>query len=494
MRMQIIKKHKYFFVALGLVLLSVFALFKMEYATDTYCAYSIKLSGIRDAMYTNGRYITGLFAELFSKNNWSITSFYYTSYILSLIFMTFAVYNVYTILKQHTSNIKSILISFISVFNLASIEYFLFMEKGAFAFSIFSATLAFKFFVSFMQGKKWYLPFAYVCLILSALTYQIIPGIFIALSLPFIVLYSKSAKSFIINNLIAISIYGSGTILDYTIVRLTQQNERLGSGFHLSNIIKFYSFGFGETFAVLLFIGAIVLVSACVLIARFLLFKERPCKKSILFCAKYIYITLGVMAVTVLPFVFTNPSEVWFMFRVAYPLFSMPGVLLMGIFIQPNAESIIQSNKLCKILSKCCVLASFAMVVVSLCFFNAMTFSRLKTNEEDKKLYNLIYAEIEKYEQETNIQVTKVIVYEDSNLTIVYPGVLSFGDCNVRAYSKPWSDVAVLMTFSGRTFIRNWDENKLNEEYKQYFSSQNWDYFSPEQLIFDKDTLHICSY
>lgn len=492
--MKKMKMDKYLFIAFGLVFLSVFALFKKEYATDTYWVYSFGLPGIKETMFTNGRYIPGLFAALLNCLNFSISSFYYTSFLMSIIFMSFAVYVLYTILSKHISKYKSILISFISVFNLAAIEYFLFIEKGTFAFSIFMSVLAVKFFTMFLQGKRWLIFFAFLSLILSALTYQIIPGLFIVLSLPFIVIYSKSLKSFIVNNVLAVSIYGSGTLLNYSLVKLTQDNQRLGNGIHISNIFKFYSFGTFKIQYILSFIGVFALIIVCVLSVRYLLFKERLCKKSILCCAKYIYLFLGVMAVTVLPFVFIRPEEVWFMFRVAYPIFSLPGTLLILIFFQPNSDFNTEPNKAGKLLSKLCIIAIIGFVVISLLFFNAMTFSRLKNNELDEEVFNLIYSEIENYEAETNNKITTITVYYDKNLTHVNPGVLSFGDCNVRAFSRNWSDVNIFSALSGRSFKRTYDEKLMNKDYNEYFSSKDWDSFSKDQLIFDGNTLHMCVY
>ena len=43
---------------------------------------------------------------------------------------------------------------------------------------------------------------------------------------------------------------------------------------------------------------------------------------------------------------------------------------------------------------------------------------------------------------------------------------------------------------------RNMEEVlEQKEEYVQYFKQKNWDYFdADEQLIFEKDTVHICCF
>lgn len=486
--MALMKRWKYLLLSFGAVLICVFALFKMEYATDTYCAYGMTLEGIGDGMFKNGRYITGLFAHLFYSFNWSIVAFYYTSFILSIIFMSLAIYTLFTMLRDNMSRLLAFFIAFISVFNIGAIEYFLFLEKGAFAFSILMAILALKCFVEFLKGKKWVISLSFVFLILSALTYQIIPGVFVALCVAFIAKYSTSVKSFIINNLLAVCVYGSGTILDYMLVRLTQENERVGSGIHISNIFKFYSFNTMHYGFIFLYFGIFALSVLLFFGIRYLSLKERPCKSSLLIYSKYLYVVLGAMAVTVLPFVFVRPEEVWFMLRVAYPIFSIPGSVLILLYLSVDRKN--ESKKSTRV----GIIITASIISLCVVFFNTLTFSRLANNKADHELYNTIYSEILEYERESSRTIKRITIYYDSSLTHTNPNLLSFGDCNLRAFARHWSDVNIFVALSGREFIRTYDNRLINQEYKSYFLSQNWDSYSYEQLIFDGDTLHLCIY
>lgn len=485
-----LKSRRDYFIILGIVLLCVFPLFKMEFSTDTYKAYTIGLGGVAKTMFLNGRYVTGLFALAFYNMNASIENFYYASFVLSFIFMSLAIYALFTVLRDNMSKRLSLFISFISVFNVCAIEYFLFIEKGAFCFSILMAILALKYFVLFLQGKKIYLFLSFICLILSSITYQIIPGIFITLALPFIIKYSKSVRTFVINNLFAALIYGSGTGIDYLIVKLTQDNTRVGSGVHLSNIIKFYSFCTNNFAFIFLYIG---LIGASLGIFA-LVNKKRSgkylTKDSFLVYAKYFYIILGTMAVTVLPFVFTDPNEVWIMFRVIYPFGALPGAILIMKSYKKDYE--VKEEAKGKINKKAIILLSF--LLVHIVFFQAMVFSRLKNNDADYQQFEAIYGEIVKYENESGKRVSTIVIYNDSRLTNSNPGVLVIGDCNVRALSRHWSDVNMINALSGRWFTRSENESDINAEYKEYFLSQSWDSFSKEQLIFDGSTLHLCIY
>ena len=205
--------------------------------------------------------------------------------------------------------------------------------------------------------------------------------------------------------------------------------------------------------------------------------------------AKYFYIVLGTMAVTVLPFVFTDPNEVWIMFRVIYPFGALPGaILIMKSYKKDYAKEEAKG----KINKKAIILLSF--LLVHIVFFQAMVFSRLKNNDADYQQFEAIYGEIVKYENESGKRVSTIVIYNDSRLTNSNPGVLVIGDCNVRALSRHWSDVNMINALSGRWFTRSENESDINAEYKEYFLSQSWDSFSKEQLIFDGSVLHLCIY
>lgn len=484
-----LKSRKDYFIILGLVLICVFPLFKMEYSTDTYRVYTITLSGFVGTMFLNGRFITGAFALIFERLSLSIESFYYTSYILSIVFMSLAIYALYTILRGHMRRRLCFFVSFIAVFNACAIEYFLFIEKGAFCFSILMAILALKYFVLFLQGNKNYLFLAFPCLILSAITYQIIPGVFISLSLPFIVKYSKSLKKFLLNNLFAILIYGSGTGIDYLIVKLNWDNQRVGSGIHLSNIWKLYSFTTNHFAFIFLYIGIIALSLGIFALVNKKRTGKYLTKESLLIYAKYFYIVLGAMASAAIPFVFTDPAEVWIMFRVIYPLGALPASILILSKYKEKCNTVCKNKQ--KLDRGAAVLLS--VVILHVVFFNAMCFSRLINNEADKDLCFEIYGEIQKYENESGNKIKEIAIYYDSSITQKNKGVLLIGDCNVRALSRPWCDVIHFTALTGRWFDKV-EESKVNQEYKSYFASCSFDSFSTEQLIFDGSTLHLCVY
>ena len=486
-----LKSRKDYFIILGLVLLCVFPLFKMEYATDTYTAYSIGLGGVAKTMFLNGRYITGLLALALHNMKATIEIYYYISFVLSFICMSIAIYALFTVLRDHMSRRLSFFIAFISIFNVCAIEYFLFIEKGAFCFSILMATLAVKYFVLFLQGNKNYLFLAFPCLILSAITYQIIPGVFVTLSLPFIIKYSKSLKAFLLNNLFAVLIYGSGTGIDYLIVKLTQDNHRVGSGMHLSNIWKFYSFCTYHFAFIFLYIGIIAISLGIFALVNKKRTGKYLTKESLLIYAKYFYIVLGVMAVTVIPFVFTDPAEVWIMFRVTYPFGALPGAIL--IMKNYKEEYTAEATKI-KAKKKVSTILLASFFAVHLVFFHTMVFSRLINNEADYEQFEYIYNEITEYERESGKRVSKIVIYYDKELTHANPHTIVIGDCNVRALSRHWSDVNMINALSGRWFNRSYDDKDKNPQYKAYFESQNWSALADEQFIFDGTTLHLCVY
>lgn len=76
-------------------------------------------------------------------------------------------------------------------------------------------------------------------------------------------------------------------------------------------------------------------------------------------------------------------------------------------------------------------------------------------------------------------------------ISIGYDAVKTYGDTNVAALGIDWSIPYILTYNSGRIFEI---EEKNNEIYNQYFKGKNWNDFYKDQLVFDKNTLHLCIY
>ncbi len=483
---------KPYIASLIVVLICVFPLFKFEYSTDTYhFALHPGLDGIIEAMRYNGRIISMLGAMLLDKINVSFTAFYYVSFIMSIIFSTLSITTLYKMLKGHISRNLAFFIAIITILNPLSFEHFLFIEKGFFAFAIFMAVLSAKFFLLFLQGKKGYLILSYIFLTLCAFTYQALPAAFVALAVAFIVIYSKNVKSFISNTAIAASVYGFATFMIFIAMKIFDLAKRAGVGFNLKNIYKFLTFGLGKPYLLLVY----VLVFTALFLSVFISSK-RACgafftKESTLAFFKYAFVIVATVIATSAPCPFSKPEDVWFTPRFAYSVGLLVGTIPILHFFKPEkVDKNLNDEKLFTkdTYKKSLVMLSALFIIMSV--FHSFYFSRHITNASDKKDAMIIQEKIAEYENETGIEIKKISIYYDKNSSDGYSGTVFLPNCNVRALSRKWCDVAHLSLFHERSY-KKVDNNK---DCKEYFSSRDWDKFENDSFIFENDTLHLCVY
>ena len=483
--MKLLKSKKEYGIILLFLLLLIFPLFKMEYATDTYTIQQVGLKAFGDSMVSNGRLVTAVFFYLFDKLSIGVTGFYYASFILSIVCMSVAIYRMYKIVQGRMGYLLSLFVAVLVVLNPLAVEYFLFIEKGFFAFAILMTVISCEGFVAFLCSRSIKgLVIAYLTLMLASFTYQSIPGAFVTLSVVFIVIYSKSKKELIINNLVAASVYGFGIALDFVFLKLFG-GSRISGGIHLSNLKKVaFLLGWQTIFIYLGIIAILFLICALISKSRTGAAFGKVCQVSFIKC---IYVFAAALLVVYLPFLFTSPSEVWLMFRIAYPLGVLIGAYV--VLFCYHKEGI--SSNGTKHPSKAGLISIVVVLFVELVFFHTMIFGRLINNSTDEALCHQIGEIIEEYEKESGTEIKYVKIYYDVKIEKRNPGVLKIGDCNARAFSKPWSDVSHMNAILERSFIRLDGDVSI---YQKYFANKSWDSFSEDQLVFENETLHICVY
>ena len=477
------KKVLYFIVPL-LVIVFLLPLFKMEYATDTYALENDGFYSIGEHMLNNNaRPVTALFLYLFGALSLSVTSFYYFSLLLAIVFSSVAIIRLYFLLQKNMSPICAIFLSVFTVLIPVSAEYFLFIEKGFFLFAICMAIIGCEGFVLFLNGKRYGLFIAFPSILLSSLTYQVIPGAFAVLSTLFSILFSNNLKKLVKNLSFAILIYGFGSITNLLLLKLFTTSSRVGSGIDLGYVFDVVFFLGAKT--VLLYIAIIaVLLLVCLIINKVRNNKlfSIELRRDFFNC---FLILLAGFTVTVVPCFF---AEVWFTFRTIYPLsVVIPAIVIYFCF---NKKPLPEGNT-CKGIKRLSIIVMAVVLCLCLVFFYILFIGRHINNARDNELVEKINEEILCYENESNVKIKYIKIYYDKSVTVVNGGVLRIGDCNVRAFSKEWSDVSHMNVILGKNYIKQKADTEI---YKKYFANKDWNEFSSEQLVFDGETLHICVY
>lgn len=484
---------------LGVCFLVLSPLFCFEYATDTYTIELVGLEAFSLSMFANGRLITGATMRLFAMANWSVKAFYAVSFLLALICSSVAVYRMQRILQAYIQRGPSLFFSFLTVFNPCAVEYFLFIEKGFFMLAVCASVCAAEQFQRFLNGKRSRLVLSLLFLTVAAFTYQVLPGAFVPIAALLIVLNAVNIKQFVLHNCAAILVYGGASLLNYLFITWFGHTQRAGGGLRFSNLsAALFYYGVFPT-CLALGLSLLALLAVCICIAgrrgggglRWALSFFQCC-----------YLLFAALAVTILPFLFTDPSEVWLPCRILYPFGMSLGILPAFLYDltkrqtpapEANARQTPEAHRNPHTAIHAYLLKATVLLVVTaqLVFFEAAFFGRLRNNRLDRELCLQIGNIIAEYESETGNEITTVSIYHDSQITKANPGVLRIGDTNVRAFSKSWSDVEHMNVLLHRNFA---EAPPSNDIYQTYFSGKDWSAFHRQQLVFVQDALHLCVY
>ncbi|MBO5286638.1 MAG: glucosyltransferase domain-containing protein [Clostridia bacterium] len=496
---------------LGIMAIFALPLFIFECSTDTYVLINEGLAEYSRLMLSNGRVITALFFYLCGLIGCNVYVFYYISFTLSLVFSALAVYQLYIVLSGHFKKNTALILSFITVINPLSLEYFLFIEKGMFLLSILFITFAIRFYSKFLEGKSYYILLSSLFIMLSALIYQPLPALFVPIALSLLLVKSRDTNQLIVDTVWTVFAYGLGMGLALAVNLTVGSSSRAGGTIYPSNILKALTIG-TPLISVLVFLGVLIaLFAICIFTTKR---ESKIINSEVLFkFLKCSFIFLGTVLAIVLPFVFVNPEEVWLPLRIIYPLGALIGAL--SIFLLGKSSIFTVSEKKEAALpksrksvrdntglsygetegtngkkGKALVALSAVFIAFTFCLLQAMFIGRVLNNKQDRELILKIGEEIAEYEKESGIEIKYISIYYDREPTKSNPFVLKLGDSNVRALTKSWSDVNAINYYLGKDYEKLSPLLNVRLDYETY----NWDSFDTEQLHFVDNTLHLCVY
>lgn len=119
--------------------------------------------------------------------------------------------------------------------------------------------------------------------------------------------------------------------------------------------------------------------------------------------------------------------------------------------------------------------------------------AQLQTNALDHEYAMIIGERIRSYEQENNIEVTKIAVIPDSNPIWSYQRIdYVYRDFNIRSYLIDWAKIDMINYITGRNFERI---VMPEDVFDKYFEGKDWNYFIlEEQIVFVGDSVFIMTY
>lgn len=482
----LLNKNLWFFTAITIIFFGI--LTQMEFAVDTYATLTFSLKEFIYQFVSSGRFALVLIGEILKILKLKSETIYMISYITAIICMIVSLYKLYKIVEDDIKNkYAKKIVPILIVLNAFSIELFLFIEKGMMLFAVLMCIFAVSEMKKWLEHKKnKYLITTFIFMLLANFSYQGVVGIFVAISIVYILKYSKNIKQFIINNIVVALTYGIPAVIDYVLIKITCASSRVNGSIILSESLKKVfsctkdmiktTYGILPKYLLILLIAFTI-----ILIIYQIVIKKDDIKYKILDILKVIYIIAGTLFATIAPQIMQNTDSIWLVARSTYSYAALYGILVLYLFM---------NYKINKKVEYITIILSLILLVIQFYRFNIIAVDRYKVNEMDYEITRKICEEIDEYEKSSGSQITKIAIYEDKSMAYTYYGLFSTGDTNIKAYSKDWSIKFIIKYYSGKDLSIVEKNSKIEEDFKQ----KDWTSFENEQLIFDGDTLHFCRY
>lgn len=476
-------KNLYIFLGITLIFFGIFIL--PQYATDSYLYFNVSAKELFLHLAELGRLVTAVFWGILSFTNYEVT--YIISFIIAIITTTLSMYELNKILKKDIQNEKiTILISVLVVINIFILELYMFLEKGIMMLSVLLSILAVGNIDEALKGNKRAFGKILIEMFLANCCYQGTVGIFVALGTIYIIKNSKTIWQFIKNNIIVALGYGLPALLNLLIIKLIFKGDRLENSIPLTQKITSVIEGtrdtFTNTFEIIphyLFLSIVILIGL-VFIIKLFLEKDKKVSKILVNIFFGLYVIAAIVFATSAPQILQ--SYVYMVPRNVYPFGAMIGILLILMFQKVNVG---------KVLSSCVILVGIVFISIEFYNFMDITTKHYYTNLKDRDFASKITEVINDYEKNTGNTITKIVFYKQENMPTLYKYSRHNGDTNVRAFYTEWGIRGLMNRFLQREVLVTEDEKNI--EYEEIFKSKEWkEYeFDKEQLIFEKNTLHL---
>ena len=451
-------------------------LIKMGYATDTYQVFNWNGEQVYSQFASSGRFVTAIVGKIVKDINLSEQLIYVGSFILAIIFTILSQFKLNLIIeKDIKSHALQLILPTLIIINPFSIELFLFIENGIMLFGILMCIWALENVIRYFDKHKLKkIIYAIIDMLIANCCYQGIVGLFISISLVYILKYSKNIKEFVKNNCIVGFIYGFPAIINYLMTKILTNGNRLTGKINIiestEKILRNSENMILNSYGILpknLFILAILFTLLCFCSK---IWKDR--KKFL----NIIYIICGTTLAALLPQFLQPTQSIWLVPRSTYCFASLYGIIILYLCINYS----INKNTNIAILA-----ISIFMLIFQANKFIQIENDRYKLNMEDLSITSQIAQMIEQDEKTTGNTINNIEFYQDTSPNYTYNGIFATGDINVKCYANGWSTVAILNYYLNRNFTLIEGNRKIEK---------NWDKFSKEQIIFEGENLIIYNY
>lgn len=472
-----------FLIILGVVLAFFGINLKMDYAPDTYATYSMGWKeAAKDTVLRNGRVVVGIVYWVNYALDLSIDTFYVISYIYAILLLSLAIYLLNLEMLQYgIKRITGIVIASAIIVNPFLIGYFMFIEKGTYAFAIFMVILALR--INNRSRKRTDQILVVLCLLISVFTYQAAAVLYIGIMLPFIEHKSNKIKEYVANVIATCVEYFIAGFANFIFVKVVTDSGRVPDD---ANIISNIRYILKELLPILRETFGIIPkgVYGCLLLVTIIISIIKIRNNALLGYINILAILLATIVGSVVTIIL-GAGEL--LPRVIYPMGACIGILILNLVLNAQEGYNIKFVY---------ILMVVFLLLLELVGFSKIFVDRQRVTKLDKNRVDIIAQAIEEYEVNSGQEVSHIVVYNSRNLTRPqYKEINSNPMFSESAFSAQWSDTSVLEYYMGRHFFRTDGEicDDFDEQIK-VFSSVSKDNFSEEQIRFDGQFMRMYIY
>lgn len=478
------KNIKLFSVIFIASLLSMTLFLQPHFVHDTYNFYANDFKPMTDYL-GQGRLITYCLTCFLSNfNGISHYIIQFLSVVLAIVYLSISSCILYRMIekriqiKKDYQKLLILVISQMTFFTLYILEWFMFFEVSIMCMGVlFSVIAAYQ----LIENNKYL--YATIFYILSVFSYQAsiaIGGVLVVLFYLYDNKNNKLVKN--IKNLIIMFIpYIIALLSNYIYMKMgiNGADSRTGSPDLMYNFIfiikqSFYYIIKAFNFYPMFYIPIIV-----ILILYLIIKLNKDLNINIL----YILMTMfSLWFLSILPILVMNSNIIYIIPRSIPYISAIMSLGFIMIILYYNEECF--KNKL---------FISLVVITFIVSLFQSINIQSesLKNSTKDIQIVNIILDEIEKYENENNIEVNKIKYITSENVKLSHKGMIQYGDISLRALVNNWSAAAIFNYVTDRKFEIS---NATKKEKENKFLDYEADDFSLDQLLFENDTLYLFSY
>lgn len=481
-----LKDNKNIYLVLFTITLAFTIIFIQDrYAADTYYmeSYGLRNNAINPYLH-DGRFVMTIFLYLLSYLPISMYKVKIASFIAAFISLFISEIIIYNILSKFKKNKTiNIIASVMLILSLFVVELFYFTEYTAVTtFSILLITISTKFLINYFETKnKKNLIIVCIPSIITAFCYQGTISLLVIFPVLFVLKYSKNIKEFIINNIIIAFNYALPSITTLIVSKISGATRISGEVNLQESLVKILDGAKNLLVTSALLIPKYLYLIIFGILLAFLIYIMYK-KKTKLYKYLYLfYIVLAVLIVPIVPYFIVNTNNIWMVPRstIGLGLLITVPVLFYIIYIKENKKY-----------NNIFIIITILYLIMELISYNTIAVNQIKNNGLEKYETDYIIRKINKYEEENDKKITKLVMYPDKGMVYNYPTVKMTGDMNTRNVMINWSFKPALSMYLGRNII----DGKEDKEIKEYCSNNNWNNIDDDQFKFKDDTLYICSY